>query len=262
MRLPDSWTEVCSSKAIVMGLNRYAFRREYTAAKLSGVGFTNIEIVEAFDGFNQDVDKALNDLGIKFNPDLRPGHKGCCYTMMREWKRFIDSGDEYRLFFEDDAIPHLDLGKGLGQKFWDATPKDFDILYMGNMMRHGYSDLEDPKKLVIQVPTYCLHAYILTRKGAERMFNLAKLYNNQGFYLSMLDIQLLDWQISGELNWQCWNGTWTQKSYPTFDPGLPWQAFQDIITPQKDTGLFWQNMRVGTTLEHPTLQITIPQYSI
>jgi site-specific DNA-methyltransferase (adenine-specific) len=48
MRLPDSWTEVCSSKAIVMGLNRYAFRREYTAAKLSGVGFTNIEIAQLF----------------------------------------------------------------------------------------------------------------------------------------------------------------------------------------------------------------------
>ena len=53
----------------------------------------------------------------------------------------------------------------------------------------------------------------------------------------------------------------TQKSFPTFDEGLPWQAFPDVISPQKDTGLFWQNMRVGTTLEHPTLQLAIPQYS-
>ena len=262
MTLPNSWTEVCSSKAVIMGLTRYAFRREYTAAKLIGVGFTNVEVVEAFDGFNGDVDAALDDLGIKFNPELRPGHKGCLYTMMREWKRFINSGDEYRLFFEDDAIPHLDLAKGLGQTFWDATPKDFDILYMGNMMGNSHPELQDSTKLVVQVPTYCLHSYILTRKGAQRMFDLAIGYNKKGHALNVIDIQLVQWQMSGELNWQCWNGTWTQKSYPTFDPGLPWQHFQDIITPQKDTGLFWQNMRVGTTLEHPTLQITMPQYSI
>jgi len=245
-----------------MGLSRYAFRREYTAAKLAGVGFSNVEIVEAFDGYHGDVDAALDKLGIKFNPALGPGHKGCSYTMMREWKRFIDSGDQYRLFFEDDAIPHLDLNKGLGQKFWDATPKEFDILYMGNMMGNTHPDLQDSEKLVVQVPTYCLHAYILTRKGAIRMFDLAMKCNNSGQPLNMLDIQLVHWQVTGELNWQCWNGIWTPKSYPTFDGGLPWQHFQDIIVPQKDTGLFWQNMRVGTTLNHPTLQLTMPQYSI
>jgi hypothetical protein len=262
MTLHESWADVCSTKAVVMGLTRYAFRREYTAAKLAAVGFTNVEIVEAFDGFHGDVDGALDTLGVKFNPELRPGHKGCSYTMMREWKRFLDSGDDYRLFFGDDALPHLELGKGLGQKFWDATPKDFDILYMGNMMGNGHPDLQDPDKLVVQVPTYCLHAYILTKKGAQHMFDLAKRYNEKGQALNMLDIQLVQWQVAGELNWRCWNGTWTPRSYPTFDGGLPWQFFQDIITPHKDTGLFWQNMRVGSTLEHPTLQISMPQYSI
>jgi hypothetical protein len=262
MTIHESWADVCSAKAVIMGLTRYAFRREYTAAKLAAVGFTNVEIVEAFDGFHGDVDGALDTLGVKFNPELRPGHKGCSYTMMREWKRFLDSGDDYRLFFEDDALPHLELGKGLGQKFWDATPKDFDILYMGNMMGNGHPDLQDPSKLVVQVPTYCLHAYILSKKGAQRMFDLASAYNKKGYALNMLDIQLVQWQVAGELNWQCWNGTWTPRSYPTFDGGLPWQHFQDIITPEKDTGLFWQNMRVGTTLGHPTLQLTMPQYSI
>lgn len=262
MTLPESWATVCSAKAIVMGLTRYAFRREYTAAKLAAVGFTNVEIVEAFDGFHGDVDAALDALGVKFNPGLRPGHKGCSYTMMREWKRFLDSGDDYRLFFEDDALPHLDLAKGLGQRFWDSTQKNFDILYMGNMMGGNHPDLQDSSKLVVQVPTYCLHAYILTKKGAQRMFDLAAEYNKKGIALNMLDIQLVQWQVTGELNWQCWNGTWTPRSYPTFDSGLPWQHFQDIITPEKDTGLFWQNMRVGTTLGHPTLQLTMPQYSI
>lgn len=255
MTLPTSWATVCSAKAVVMGLTRYAFRREYTEAKLAAVGFTNIEVVEAFDGFHGDTDSALDSLGFKFREGLRPGHKGCIYTMMREWKRFLDSGDEYRLFFEDDSLPHLDLGKGLGQKFWDATPKDFDILYMGNMMGN-HPDLNE-SNLVVKIPTYCLHAYMLSKKGARRIFDLSK-----NTPLNVIDMQLIQWQISGELNWQCWNGTCISRSYPTFDSGLPWQHFQDIITPEKDTGLFWQNMRVGTTLGHPTLQLTMPQYSI
>jgi hypothetical protein len=124
--------------------------------------------------------------------------------------------------------------------------------------RERDSALAEPTALVVQVPTYCLHAYILTRKGAEKMFNLALTSANP---LNMLDIQLVQWQVAGLINWQCWSGVWTQKSYPTFDEGLPWQAFPDVITPQKDTGLFWQNMRVGTTLEHPTLQLAFGQYS-
>jgi len=259
--LPKLWSDVCSTKSVIMGLKRYAFRREYSAAKLGQIGFTNIECVDSFDGFQDDADSALNKLKVSVNPGLGKGHKGCTYSHLAAWKQMIDDGVEYRVFFEDDAIGHTDLAKGLGQKFWDATPKDFDILYMGNMMNQGDPVLEDPNALVVKIPSYCLHAYILTRKGALRLFELAKNMNAKGFAINMLDMQLYYWQVEGVLNWYCWNGTSTQKSYPTFDPGLPWQIFSEVITPQKDSGLFWQNMRVGTTLEHPTLQITMPQYS-
>ena len=261
MSFPSSWSEVTSQKAMIMGLKRYTFRREYSAARLAVAGFSHIEYIDSFDGFHNDVDEALGKLGVAFHPDLRPGHKGCSYTHMKAWKDMIDEGVPFRIFFEDDALGHLDLPNGLGQKFWDATPKNFDILYMGNMMNANDPTLMDPNALVVKVPTYCLHAYMLTLEGAKKMFELAKELNSKREHLNMLDIQLVQWQIEGKINWYCWNGTWTQKSFPTFDEGLPWQAFQDVITPQKDTGLFWQNMRVGTTLEHPTLQITIPQYS-
>jgi hypothetical protein len=259
--LPSSWNEVSASKAVIMGLQRYAFRREYSAARLAAAGFSNIVCVDSFDGFHADVDAALEKLGVKFLDELRPGHKGCSYSHMKAWKDMIDEGVPYRIFFEDDALGHLDLPNGLGQTFWDATPKDFHILYLGNMMGAAAPALADPNARVVQVPTYCLHAYMLTLEGAKHLWALANDMNARGQPLQMLDIQLVVWQVEGKVNWQCWNGTWTQKSFPTFDEGLPWQAFPDVITPQKDTGLFWQNMRVGTTLEHPTLQLTIPQYS-
>ena len=181
---------------------------------------------------------------------------------MREIKRMIDEGAAYRIFFEDDALAHLDLPKGLGQKFWDATPKDFDILYLGNMMNASDPALSSKDALVVQLPTYCMHAYMLTLKGANRIWNLVQTMAKESIPFLAIDIQMVIWQQEKKLNWQCWNGTWTQKSFPTFDEGLPWQAFPDIILPMKDTGLFWQNMRLGTTLGHETLQLTIPQYSI
>lgn len=261
MNLHTSWSEVTSSKAVIMGLKRYAFRREYCSARLEAAGFSNLECTDSFDGFNDDVDEALRVLGIQFNPELRPGHKGCSYSHMKAWKDMIDEGVPYRIFFEDDALGHLDLPKGLGQKFWDATPKEFDILYMGNMMNPNDPQVKKEENLVVSVPSYCLHAYMVTLEGAKKMFALAKEMNAEGKPLNMLDIQVFIWQVERKINWYCWNGTWTQKCFPTFDEGLPWQAFNDVITPQKDTGLFWQNMRVGTTLEHPTLQITLNQYS-
>jgi len=259
--LPTSWAEVCAGKSIILGLQRYAFRREYSAYKLRELGYTNLILEDAFDGFQNDVDAALTELGIQFDPQLRPGHKGCCYSHMAVWKKMIDEEIPYMTILEDDCIAHLDLNKGLGQKFWDATPKEFDILYLGNMMNPGDPALADPNAFVVKVPAYVTHAYIITLAGAKRLWSLAKELNQSGKPLAMIDIQLVQWQVEGKLDWHCWNGTWTQKSYPTFDEGLPWQAFPDIITPQKDTGLFWQNMRVGTTLEHPTLQLTMPQYS-
>ena len=257
--LPEKWTDVTSQKAVIMGLQRYAFRREYSAARLGAVGFLTIEQVDSFDGYQDDVDAALKELGLQFDPKLGKGHLGCCYTHMREIKRMIDEEIPYRVFFEDDALGHLDLPNGLGQKFWDATPKDFDMLYLGSMMNIADPVLNNPEALVVQSPSYTTHAYILTLKGAKRIWELAKEMNAAGQLLRMVDIQLMNWQTEKKLNYQCWNGCWVQKSFPTFDAGLPWQAFPDVITPQKDTGLFWQNMRLGTTISHSTLQLTIPQ---
>jgi len=256
--LPTLWEDVTKAKAYMIGLKRYAFRREYSAARLGACGFTNIELIDGLDGFHEDVDKALNEIGIHMAPNIGLGQRGFSYSHLKQWKDMINDNVPYRVFFEDDTLGHLDLPNGLGQKFWDATPKDFDILYLGNMMNVADPVLNSPEALVVQCPTYCTHAYILTLKGAKRIW---ELITNMNEPLITLDIQLVKWQVAKKINWQCWNGCWTQKSFPTFDEGLPWQAFPDIIIPQKDTGLFWQNMRLGTTLEFPELQLTIVQYS-
>jgi GR25 family glycosyltransferase involved in LPS biosynthesis len=261
MSLPTNWSDVCSSKAHMMGLSRYAFRREYSAAKLKQIGFTDIEFIDGFDGFEQDINSVLRQHNIQFADHLGPGHKGCSYTHMMAWKKMIDDGAPYRVFFEDDVIGHSDLPKGLGQQFWSLTPKDFDILYLGSMMNPRDPVLADPSVLVVESAAYCLHAYILTLSGAKKLWGLINEHSSKNIELKMLDIQVAMWKLENKIKSYCWNGTCTQKSYPTFDEGLPWQAFSDIILPVKDSGLFWQNMRLGTTIGHSSLQLTIPQYS-
>jgi len=246
-----TWSDICSSKALIFGLKRYSFRREYTASKLAAVGFTNLEIMDAFDGHNEDVDSALTSLGIQVNPNLGKGHKGCCQTHYAAWKQMIDDGVPFRVFFEDDVIPHLDI-KALGEKYWNATPKDFDMLYLGSMMNPEEKEFKNSPELILKLPSYCTHAYMLSRKGALRLMELCKIS-----VLHMIDIQLICWQDEKKLIWYCWNGTILQKSYPTYSDDLPWKMFPDIIVPMKDSGLFWQNMRVGTTLGE-SLQVPMP----
>jgi GR25 family glycosyltransferase involved in LPS biosynthesis len=166
----------------------------------------------------------------------------------------IEKNLPYLVVFEDDVLPHLDLGKGLGEKIWNATPKDFDILYMGNMMNPEEPLMKNNSTdLVVRLPTYTTHAYIITQKGARKIIQLARELNAQGIPLKIMDMQLFDWQVEGKLDWYCWNGTMTPKSYPTFDGGLPWRMFPNVIIPNKDTGFFWQNMRFGTTLDKESL---------
>jgi GR25 family glycosyltransferase involved in LPS biosynthesis len=249
-----TWSDICASKALVFGLKRYSFRREYTASKLAAVGFTNLEVVDAFDGHHDDVDGALEALGIRVRPTLGRGHKGCCQTHYAAWKQMIDDDVPFRVFFEDDVIPHLDIRK-LGEEFWNATPKDFDMLYLGSMMNPAEEQMKSSQKHILQLPTYTTHAYILSRKGAIRLMELCKTS-----VLQMIDIQLVCWQDQKQLVWYCWNGTTQQKSYPTYTDDLPWKMFPDVIVPLKDSGLFWQNMRVGTTLE-PELLVPMPPAS-
>jgi GR25 family glycosyltransferase involved in LPS biosynthesis len=254
MSLPATWDELCQQKVFILGLKKYDFRRNYTANHLYSAGFKNIHFVDAFDGNTQNVDQALDELGLKFVHTLTPSHKGCCYSHFALWKQMITLNIPYLIIFEDDALANLELPNGLGQKFWEATPKKFDLLYMGSMMNQSDPQLSDPDKLIVQVPTATMHAYIITLEGAKKIFDLAHQQIKNGVPLAMFDVQLIEWEMQKKLNWYCWNGTWTQKTFPTYDVSLPYQAFSNVILPLKDTGLFYQNMRLGTTIGSETIQ--------
>ena len=60
----------------------------------------------------------------------------------------MDDGAPFRVFFEDDVLPHTQIRK-VGEAFWNETQKDVDILYMGNMVNPNEARMSDPKTLVV-----------------------------------------------------------------------------------------------------------------
>jgi hypothetical protein len=267
-RLPSDWSTLCASKAYILGLKRFAFRREYSSAKLQEVGFTNIEYVDAFDGFlgSNSVESAFQKLGFTFPLQGSSGLLAKAYSHISLWKRMVDESIPYMTIFEDDVLPHKDLA-ALGVRYWNDTPKSFDIMYLGNAihpedpMIKGSSGLVEARLSVVLSPSYSLHAYILSLQGAKRFLALLAKLSETKQPLENLEGQLVRWFQEGNYDGVSWNGTFQQKSYPTYDPGLPWPAFPDIITPQKDTGLVWTNIRLGSTIKGPTIQLHTPPYT-
>ena len=61
---------------------------------------------------------------------------------------------------------------------------------------------------VDKVPVYCLHAYVITYKGAKHLYDLVMM-SDIGVYT--IDCMLLDKMIEDAFKWYVWNG---YKFYP------------------------------------------------
>jgi GR25 family glycosyltransferase involved in LPS biosynthesis len=244
--LPSTWEDVVKAKAYMISLEKYRFRGEYSKGLLEHVGFSNIEIIDGWDSCSdtRKTDAMMKSLGIHQN--LSYGHKGCTLSHILMWKRIVDENIPYCIIFEDDVIPHKKLAEGLGEEYWSKTPKNFDILYLGNMIQDN--EILDPQKKITQSITYCLHAYMLTLEGARKIMSSLQEFMNMRGFINMNDIHLVELQVAKKIKHYCWNGKHIPKTDPTFDPQLPWQFFPSVILPKKDTGLFYQNYRLGSSV--------------
>jgi GR25 family glycosyltransferase involved in LPS biosynthesis len=236
---------------VILSLPRYEYRFQHTRHHLQQVGFQNIQFYKGIDGFVDDLSGIAIQLGIPgiYTEDIahRPGNIACTLSHISLWKKIIDDSLPYLLIFEDDALPHPNFGE-VGPLWWDQTPGDLDMILLGNQMNPTLQELYDPTKLIVRHPAYCLHAYIVTQKGAQKLMQLVKSQSA----MKMNDAQVMDWMSQGLLNFVCWNGAWIQnKGYDTFTQRTPLQAAldkMDMIVEKRDTGLIYQNFCLGHTL--------------
>ena len=220
---------------VVINLQRHFFRYEATKDLMEKAGFTNITRFDAIDGFYTD-ETFFNHMNI-FGGNK--GQKGCAASHLSVWENFANEISTRKFLFvcEDDMLPHSDFEK-IFPIYWNHTKEDFDLILVGNQMI--------PKKdnLVLREPAFCLHAYIISKRGAKRLCNLYKNLPKNSGDLHIIDIFLVRAMFDRKIDYFCYNG----KTYPDLinqDKGLIWHG--------RNTGICFQNKSLGSTIHCPDI---------
>lgn len=238
---PTTLEQFVNTTTYVINLASDSDRLKRSIDRLRDAGFHNIKRVEGIDGHNiQLIEELWEKCEIRSKLDDFDAHaRGCLMTHLTFWKYMIDNSIEDALIFEDDLYFHKDW-KTLGKLLLSATPSNVDMIYLG----HHTVNISVSGD-VAMYPVFCLNAYYLTYKGAQKLYSY--IVNSE-----MVDPVAVDNMIYGmqqdilsqvptdprALVWTCWNSS----KYP--DP-----IAQDKIAPSQrfvDQGFVFQEARLDT----------------
>ena len=258
MVLPVSYDLLRCGGAYILGLHRYEARRSYAAKKLAAAGWRGLIAAEGVDGHERPAElEAVSTVefpGLRWAGHLSAGHRGCSLGHMRLWKYVVDAGLPWLVVFEDDVLPHPALDV-LGPVWWNETLKferdsgvPLDMVLMGNQMNDVW--IGSVQEKVVQTPAYCLHAYVLTQSGARKIMTKIEELTYSGVRMPMNDILVYSMLAGGELHYCCWNRGPTERGVPVFSLDMPlsYVKVNDVAIWHRDTGLFYQNGRGGSTI--------------
>lgn len=224
--MPATFAEIMAAEAWMMMLPRHQHRADRSKTLLADAGFVNITMVPGVDGFRDDWKAIAAESGWKFPENLGPGEIGCTISMLRLFQRIVDEDRPFAVIFEDDALPHPQFAT-LAEGWWAETPKDFDILYLGNQM----SNPGDAK--VSTSECFLTHALAVSRAGAKKILDLIKRGG-----VDKGDIMLIGYQHQKLIRHYAWSAKQAPK--PEFAP-------QDSCW-SRDTGLVYQNFGLGSSI--------------
>jgi GR25 family glycosyltransferase involved in LPS biosynthesis len=257
--LPASWGQLLQeAPCFVLGLERYVERSADTCCRLQKVGFQRIFLAEGVDGHARPAElEAVGEAlfpGLVWKESMSPGHRGCSLGHMRLIHHIATAGIPYAVIFEDDILPHPGLAEH-GPSWWAHTleyEKEhgmLDMVFLGNQM--------NPEELigkehihVLASPAYCLHAYVLTATGARKILNCIDILIYTKIPMRMFDIIVHDMMYYSMLDYLCWNRGALDVGWPVFSLDMPlaYVKTNDVAVWHRDTGLFYQNARWGTTI--------------
>lgn len=235
------WNDILSGKAYVINLDRRNDRLEVCLNRIREAGFVNVQRVRGVDGLNDDLLECWTRYG---SPSFSPhdvdfvkymGRQGCALSHYGVWQEMITQSIPYAIVFEDDVEFH-NRWSYLSEKYWENTPRDFDIMYMG-----GQIDIPREGNIIVS-PVFCTHAYIITLKGAKILYDLC-LKSSSGTYT--IDCMIIDhmkatFATNGQhypFKWYVWNGS----MFP--DPNVHKKGSKWV---QRNNGLVFQDSNLGT----------------
>jgi GR25 family glycosyltransferase involved in LPS biosynthesis len=206
-------------------------RSESCLKNVKNAGYKNAIIFNGVNGTNEnEVNEALKLFNYpKFDSWIKGGGLGCNLSMLKVLLKIVQDKIPIATIFEDDVIFHPSWEK-MSSGFYTNTPKNFDIIYMGNQIDECRTKNNVPR--INKKSCFCMHATIVSNKGARKMLQLILSWNYKsqnvtkftGRILNGLtncDVILKYYQhkiLNKEINknifiWYCWNGTINQCNY-------------------------------------------------
>lgn len=133
---------------------------------------------------------------------------GCSISHISVWKTFLQSNKQYAIVFEDDIIFDSTNLKSKILSYLSNTPNNFDMLYLGcfgsnpnntffnttmNLLNLSSEFSQVNDHIIKPRVALALHAYIISRSGAQKLINLldGKIHNHIDLCIQTLDKQNL-----------------------------------------------------------------------
>lgn len=231
-----TWDDVLNLPCYILNMDRAQDRMLVALNRIKKAGFTNVQRYRAVDGKNDNIEEEWKKYGSPrfasrdWDFCNNKGKQACAMGHYGIWFDIVQNKHAYAVIFEDDVQFHKywDI---LAPEYWNITPRNFDIMYIGSQIE------SDIPGLVISTPLYCTHAYIISLQGASKLFKLCLSWY-EGVYT--IDCMLFDRMKEILDNNKLWF-TW-----------YAWRAseFYDDNAHKKES---WAKRNVGLVFQDPDM---------
>lgn len=233
MTLPEEWLVILQAPVFIISVDE----ERYTICekRVRRAGFTNIQKAE---GVRRDVQEEIEAHWAThdFPSHRRPFGQHPAAVMLAHlnlWKHIQAQNISYAVIFEDDTLFHTHWHE-LAPQYYQATPKHTDMIFMGHHCGNVY-----PTMHIVQVPVYCLNAYIITQDGTRKLYEMITKYPVDDCF-GVIDMMLVNLQTHIlhtnqnplQYSWYVWN----TEMFP--DPDN--EPFKCQHALAKDKGLVFQ----------------------
>lgn len=233
--LPENWDEIQDVPAFLISVDNR--RYDICKGRIARAGYKDIR---RFPGVDR---SSRAELEQNWARHPFPKHReifgehpaAVMLAHLNLWKHIVEDDIPFCTIFEDDTLFHTRWHE-LAPLYYDRTPKTADTVFMGHHCGNAYPDMH-----IAQVPVYCLNAYIVSRRGAAKMYDMITQYPIDDDF-GVIDMMLVRIQasiVSGCINpfhysWYAWN----TQMFP--DPANEPYKHPEAI--QKDMGLVFQQV--------------------
>jgi hypothetical protein len=204
---PQDWNDILKAPVFIISTNK----ERYEICKNRAIRAGFVGDIQQSMGVNRNDEKEM-DQEISNHPYL-PSYKRSGKNIpvvllvhLKLWKHILENNIAYAVIFEDDILFHTEWQK-YASMYYDTTPKDCDMIYLGHHCGNVYPNIH-----VTQVPVYCTHAYMITYDGVKKLYEMLTNYPFDDFGSGEIDMMIVKIQINvlfhktiTNYKWYVWN---------------------------------------------------------